>query len=284
MLESKESDYRTMTLFFIVSLVVVLLYLLAYQFGVVQFLEDFGGGLLHRTLILNVLLMLIAVCGVLVLKEKLQWKDFGLVGRKLPIAIVVGSITWVTVQIIEGFASYIYTGSIEFDPKWSTDILGLIGLLIGMLFGTALYEEVGYRGFLLVQFKMKMEDITTNRTLQISLSLIASQTLFTLLHVPWKVLNQGWTTAALFDLLFSIFMNGIIYGLLYLRTENLFFVMFVHAFGNAPTSLFNSYFGSSNILIILAIIWAAIWPSLQRWEKEDAEINLLFPRTERGAG
>jgi L-lactate permease len=140
MLESKESDYRTMILFFVVSLVVVLLYLLAYQFGVVQFLEDLSGGLLHRTLILNVLLMLIAVYGFLVLKKKLQWKDFGLVDRKLPIAIVVGLITWLLVQMIEGIASYIYTGSIQLEPKWSTDSLGLIGLLIGMLFGTALYE------------------------------------------------------------------------------------------------------------------------------------------------
>jgi membrane protease YdiL (CAAX protease family) len=270
MLESKESDYRTMILFFVVSLVVVLLYLLVYQFGVVQFLEDLSGGLLHRTLILNVLLMLIAVYGFLVLKKKLQWKDFGLVDRKLPIAIVVGLITWLLVQMIEGIASYIYTGSIQLEPKWSTDSLGLIGLLIGMLFGTALYEEVGYRGFLLVQFRMKMEDVTRNRILKIVLALIVSQTLFTLLHIPWNVFNQGWTTAVLFDLLFSVFMNGIIYGLLYLRTENLFFVMFVHAFGNAPTSLFISYLGPSNILLLLAIVWAVIWPSLRKWEKEDA--------------
>jgi hypothetical protein len=40
MLESKESDYRTMALFFIVSLVVVLLYLLAYQFGIVILLDS----------------------------------------------------------------------------------------------------------------------------------------------------------------------------------------------------------------------------------------------------
>lgn len=270
MLESKESDYRTMILFFVVSLVVVLLYLLVYQFGVVQFLEDFSGGLLHRTLILNVLLMLIAVYGFLVLKEKLQWKDFGIVGGKLPIAIVVGLITWLLVQMIDGIASYIYTGSIQLEPKWSTDSLGLIGLLIGMLFGTALYEEIGYRGFLLVQFRMKMEEVTRNRILEIVLALIASQTLFTLLHIPWQVFNQGWTTTVLFDLLFSVFMNGIIYGLLYLRTENLFFVMFVHAFGNAPTSLFISYLGSSNILLLLAIVWAVIWPSLRKWEKEDA--------------
>ena len=114
-----------------------------------------------------------------------------------------------------------------------------------------------------------MESATTNRPLQITLALILSQTLFVLLHLPWKILNQGWTTAVLLDLLFSVFMNGIIYGLLYLRTENLFFVMFVHAFGNAPTSLFISYLNPSNIFLLFAIIWAVIWPSLRRWEKED---------------
>ena len=270
MLLSKESDYRTMALFFAVSFIVVLLYFLAYQFGVVQYVEDISGGLIHSTLILNAFLMLIAVYGVLVLKEKLQWVDFGLVARKLPTAFVVGLVTWFLIQIIEGIASYIYTGTIELDPRWSTDGLALVGLLFGMIFGTALYEEVGYRGFLLVQFRMKMEDVTRNRTLQIILALIVSQTLFTLLHIPWKVLNQGWTTTVFSDLLFSVFLNGIIYGLLYLRTENLFFVMFVHAFGNAPTSLFISYLGPSNILLLLAIIWAVIWPSLRKWEKEDA--------------
>jgi len=269
MLISKESDYRTMTLFFAVSFAIVLLYLQAYQLGIVQSIEDISGGLLHPTLILNALLLFVAVYGVLVVKKKFQGSDFGLVAQKLPIAIVVGSLTWLLIQIIEGIASYIHTGHVEIEPSWSTDSLVLIGLLFGMLFGTALYEEVGFRGFLLVQFRMKMENPTRNRTLQIALALILSQTFFTLLHLPWKILDQGWTTAVLFDLLFSVFINGIIYGLLYLRTENLFFVMFVHAFGNAPTSLFRPYLDASLILLLLAIIWAVIWPSLRRWEKED---------------
>ncbi len=265
----KESDYRTMALFFIVSLVLVLFYLLAYQIGLVSSIEELSWGLLHRTLILNAFLMLIAVYGVLVIMRKFQWRDFGLISRKLPLAFVVGLTSWLLIQIIEVIVSYMSVGSIELDPRWSTDSLTLIGLLIGMLFGTALYEEVGYRGFLLVQFWKKMEDRTTNRALQISLALIVSQTLFTLLHVPWKVLNQGWTVTVLTDLLFSVFLNGIIYGILYLRTENLFFVMFVHALGNAPTSLFISYLDPPNILLLLAIIWAVIWPRLRRWEKED---------------
>ena len=269
MILSKEADYRTITLFFVVSFIVVLLYLLAYQFGIIQYVEELTGGLLHRTLILNAFLILTAIYGILIFWKKLELRDFGLITQKLPTAIVVALVTWFLIQMIEGIISYIYTGSIELEPGWTTDSLGLIGLLVGMLFGTALYEETGYRGFLLIQFRMKMEDVTRNKLAQITLALIVSQILFTVLHIPWKVLNQGWTTDVFFDLLFSVFVNGIIYSLLYLRTENLFFVMFVHAFGNAPTSLFRSYLGSSNILLLLAIIWAVIWPRLLTRERED---------------
>ncbi|MFX1368599.1 MAG: lysostaphin resistance A-like protein [Promethearchaeota archaeon] len=263
----KEADYKTMALFFFVSLVIVVLYLVAYQIGMIQFVEVSSGGLIHRTLILNVFLMLIAVYGILVLRGTLQGEDLGLDTKKVPTALVIGLTTWLLIQLIEGILGYIYTGVIEIDYRWGTDSLGLIGLLIGMLFGTALYEEVGYRGFMLIQFRMKMESLTENKITQLILAIIISQFLFTLLHLPSKVLNQGWTTAVLFDLLFSVFLNGVIYCLLYLRTENLFFVMFVHALGNAPTSLISPHIEPSNILLLLAIIWAMIWPSLQRWEE-----------------
>lgn len=261
MIESKESDYETMALFLVASLIIVLFYLGVYQTGLIQSTEVVSGGLVHPTLILNALLLVGAVLGILVLYGKLHGKDFGLMARKLPIAFTVGIITWILVQIIEGLVSFIGTGVVELDTRWNTEAAALIGLLIGMLFGTALYEEIGYRGFLLVQLGMKMKEVTTNRYLRAVLALLISQTFFTLIHVPWKVMNQGWTMTVLFDLVFSVFMNGLIYGVLYLRTENLFFVMIMHALGNAPTSVINPQMGSSTIVLLFAIIWAVIWPS-----------------------
>ncbi len=266
---SKESSYQTMILFFFVSVVVVLLYLGIYLVGIIQSIEEASWGLIQRTLILNLLLLLCAVYGILVLHGKLQGKDIGLVIKKLPLAISVGLVTWILVQFIEGVVSYIGMGSIELNQQWGAEGFALIGLLIGMLFGTALYEEIGYRGFFLIQFKIKMERLVENRYLQVASALLISQTLFTLLHIPWKVLNQGWTLVVVQELLFSVFMNGIIYGLLYLRTENLFFVMIVHALGNAPTSLVDPSIQPSNILLLLAIIWAVIWPRLRKWEKSN---------------
>jgi membrane protease YdiL (CAAX protease family) len=123
-----------------------------------------------------------------------------------------------------------------------------------------LFEEIGFRGFLLVQFKTKLGRVVKNRILSISLALLASQTFFTLVHVPWKVMNQGWTTTVFLDLLFSVFLNGVIYGLLYLRTQNLFFVMIVYALGNAPSLLIEPSIEPSIILLLLSIICCAVWP------------------------
>jgi len=142
-----------------------------------------------------------------------------------------------------------------------------------MLFGTALYEEVGYRGFLLVQFDMKMAHVTSNKYFRLALALLFSQALFMLVHIPWKVVNEGWTVNIFFDLIFSVFMNGLIYGVLYLRTENLFFVMGVHALGNAPTSLFVSSLGASNLVILFAIIWAVVWSKLRKWEAKGSVLG-----------
>ncbi|MFW9885147.1 MAG: CPBP family intramembrane glutamic endopeptidase, partial [Candidatus Thorarchaeota archaeon] len=217
MIESKESAYRTMALFLAVSLVIILVYIGIFE--MIQFIETASGGLVHRTLVLNALLLVGAVFGVLVVYAGLRAKDLGLIGRKLPLAFVACILTWVLVQIIEGLAGFVGTGTIEFDTRWNTESPVLIGLLIGMLFGTALYEEVGYRGFLLVQFDMKMSGVTSNRYVQTTLALLISQTFFTLIHVPWRVMNQGWTISIVPDLVFSVFMNGLIYGLLYLRTE-----------------------------------------------------------------
>ena len=265
MIESKESDYKTITVFLAISLVIVLFYIGLHQVGIIQSIEAASGGLIHRTLILNMLLLIGAVLGVLFSFGSLKTKDVGLLGRKLPLAFVVGVITWVLVQTIEGVASFISSGIIMIEPG---EALGSTGLLIGMLFGTALYEEVGFRGFLLVQFDMKLKDAFTHRNLQVTLALLISQMFFTLIHIPWKVMNQGWTMTVFFELVFSVFLNGLIYGVLYLRTENLFFVMGMHALGNAPTPLVRPLIGSSNLVLLLAIIWAVVWPKLRKWEKE----------------
>jgi len=195
-------------------------------------------------------------------------EDLGLKAPDLPIAISIGIFIWIVVQFIEGIVGYVNNGTIEIHPSWTTQSPALIGLLIAMLLGTALFEETGFRGFLLIQFKIKLKKFDNNKKLQVLLALLASQALFTLIHIPWKVYSQVETISIFSDLIFSVFVNGLIYGLLYLRTRNLFYVMIIHGLGNAPISLFRSPIQPSILILLLGIIFAAIWPVLKKKEKE----------------
>jgi membrane protease YdiL (CAAX protease family) len=259
----RDSKYRIDLLFFASSIGILLLFLLLYQTGVPQIIQDISRGLIHRTLLLNTLLLLGAVYGVLIRYGGMRALDLGMDINKLPPAAILGALIWVFVQLIQGLVGYITNGTITIDPTWNTDATSNIGLFIGMLFGTALYEEIGFRGYLLTQFINKLNK-PWSKVYTISLALIISQALFTLLHIPWMIMNRGWTTAIIPDLLFSVFMNGIIYGLFYLRTKNLFFVIIVHALGNAPIGLIEAPIDPSSITLLLAIICYIAWPFIKQ--------------------
>lgn len=254
----QDSDYRIL-LFMSSSLGILLFFLLLYQMGIPQIIQDVSLGLIHRTLLLNALLLAGSVYFVLMRYGGVRAQDMGLDSVKLPQAVKIGAIIWVVVQVIEALSSYVSKGSIGFDSSWGTGALANIGLLIGMLFGTALYEETGFRGHLLTEFINRCNKTTKSKNYVIGLALLVSQLLFMLMHVPWMVMNQGWTTSIIPDLIFSVFLNGVIYGLLYLRTRNLFFVMIIHALGNAPTSLIEPTIAPSGLIILLGIICAVAW-------------------------
>lgn len=263
MVTQKEANLKTIILFITASL--ILLTLTLNQIELIRTIQENSRGLIHRTLILNAILIIGSVYGILILYGKMDGKDIGLVHGQVLLSVVVGIVIWIIVQVVEGTIGYARIGTIELEPIWETDSIAVIGLLLGMLFGNALYEEIAFRGFLLIQFKMKLERKIKNKVFLIAVALFMSQAVFVLFHIPWKVTNRGWTTSVFFELFF-VFVNGVIYGLLYLRTKNLFFVMIVHALGNAPTSLIKPFVSPSSLILLLAIVCAAIWPKLRKME------------------
>jgi len=71
----------------------------------------------------------------------------------------------------------------------------------------------------------------------------------------------------MFGELAGILLTGIIYAILYLRTDNLFLVMIFHALGNASTPLTMPVIGTNNILLLFMILIMAFWPLIGRWDK-----------------
>ena len=233
----KKARGSTIGLFLVLSVLVLGAYLAVYWIGFVQMGHHSIEGSVYRILGLNALLILGPIVGVLLWYEKLSLQDIGIVWRKLPFAMLAWVGIWLLIQGIELVAGLLLQGNAEIDPAWSGGGLAIIGLLLGHLFGTALYEEMAFRGFLLRQCFLNSHRWTKNRqVLSAAVAILVSQLAFTLFHVPWKLVTQGWSANTVGELC-GVLLTGIVYSLLYLRTDNLFLVMGVHALGNAPTSL-----------------------------------------------
>jgi membrane protease YdiL (CAAX protease family) len=258
----------TIGLFLVLSFLVVVAYLAVYQIGFVQMGHHSIEGSVYRILGLNALLILGPIVGVLLWYEKLSLQDIGLVWRKLPFAMLLWVAIWLLVQGIELVAGLLLQGNAEIDPAWSEGGLAIVGLLIGHLLGTALYEELAFRGFLLRQCFLSLPRWTKNRqVLSTAVAILVSQLAFTVFHVPWKLMVQGWSTNLVGELS-GVLLTGIVYSLLYVRTDNLFPVMGVHALGNAPTSLITPTIGTPNLLLLSTVVIWILWPRMNKWEEK----------------
>ncbi len=144
-------------------------------------------------------------------------------------------------------------------------MLAVLGGLIGQLGGNALYEEIAYRGFLFPQVWARLAARWPARPGRaLVAALLGSQALFALRHVPIRIL-QGFDPVDLAISLAMVLAIGVIYALLYLRTQNLFLVIGVHALYDAPTALFApTLVGSSLLLLAATVVTLLVWPRVTR--------------------
>jgi membrane protease YdiL (CAAX protease family) len=258
----------TIGLFLALNALVLTGYLAVYCIGFVHMGHHSVEGSVYRILSLNTLLILGPIVGVLLWYERLSLQDIGIVWRKLPFAMLLWVGSWLLIQGIELVAALLIRGNAEIDPAWRGGGLAIMALLVGHLIGTALYEEMAFRGFLLRQCFLSLHRWTKNtQVLSVALAILVSQLAFTLFHVPWKLLTQGWSANTMGELS-GILLTGIIYSLLYLRTDNLFLVMGVHALGNAPTSLIAPTIGTPNLLLLFTVVIWTLWPRMRKWAEK----------------
>jgi membrane protease YdiL (CAAX protease family) len=137
----------------------------------------------------------------------------------------------------------------------------VLGLLLAQVLGNALFEEVGYRGFLLRQFELRLGWVTGRRR-RLAVAAALSLALFALMHVPNR-LSAGFAGADLATSVLIALALGVLLTLLYLRTGNLLLVVGVHALINTPTLLVASP-ASHEIVEVLAVLLLVAWPRLTR--------------------
>jgi membrane protease YdiL (CAAX protease family) len=191
------------------------------------------GGLIGYNLVANID-NYVLILGLLILGfGRLRLRDLGLRWGKLAagVATLVG--VWLLLQIAMALIDGATGSALSLHPNWTQyPTFVVLGWLIGNLFGTAVFEELAYRGFLLPQIYLHLP--ATRRRLPIAI--LISLVIFTLMHIP------QWIEYGLLSPMQPLFVLalGLIFTAIYILTNNIFVAIAFHALHDAPTPLFAS--------------------------------------------
>lgn len=225
-------------------------------------ITQFTGGLIRPTLLYNMIPLFLIVVGIILWAGKLRLRDVGLMHSRLPLAFFMTSAVWMTTQLVLVIASLITTSPVAPHNSWQiTGFLSVIGNFIAQLFGNALYEEVAFRGFLLPQLYLKFQNQSRERkNKHLVMAVIISQVFFALIHIPVFLYRGGNMVVSLSWAAFG----GIFLALLYLKSENLFLAVGLHALMNKPTSVINPIFPPQIVIAFLMVLFILGWQVFER--------------------
>lgn len=195
------------------------------------------------------ILLLVTIGGVVRGLGGLALPDLGFRRDKLLEGIVVTLAVWAAMQLWPFVAS----GSAELARTWSDPGIGptLRWAAVMFLF-TALWEELAFRGFLLPQLYLRLPGA---HWLRLWAALLLSQVIFASAHIPAHVILRHLSGGALLQMLVLQGFAGLLLGLLYLRTRNLWIPVGIHGLANAPTPLVGGALGWEFPLILLIVAW-----------------------------
>jgi CAAX protease family protein len=224
------------------------------------------GGLLTGSLLANLTFIGVLVGVVIMRWGGLRLYDLGVISGQIPKAILYTFGFWGLAQIIHLIAGLLYYGHVVISPDWNNPQF-LIGLILTQIIGNALFEEIAYRGFLFPQLFLRFAALEDRPWGRLALAIILSQGVFALSHIPNRIYLGMTPNEIALDLLMLLGW-GTLYTLIYLKTDNLFVVVGVHALGNAPTTLFASApllsgAGASILIYTLVVIVLFGWPLLR---------------------
>ncbi|MBK7875330.1 MAG: CPBP family intramembrane metalloprotease [Planctomycetes bacterium] len=193
-----------------------------------------SGELVNGTLVANLVLIAVVVAGVLVGVGGARAPELGLRARTLLPALGGTLAAWGVLNVLALGAVVAAGAPIEWSGVVAADgaALPLLGEVLGQLFGNALYEELLFRGVLLTQCALLF---AARGRGGLVLALVVSQAIFALQHVPNRVAFDQWAdpAGAALDLL-ALFVSGLCFSGVFLRTRNLLLAVGLHTLVNVP--------------------------------------------------
>lgn len=239
-----------------------------------------SGGLITYTLANTWVGVLLTIGIVALWYGSLDLDDVGVVPAKLPVAVAVTAGCWLVytlAQVVAGIA----LGDLAIHPEWTDPgVTATLGNAIGYFFGNAPFEELAFRGFLLVQLYLLLDDQwwQRNESIRIAAAIGGSSLVFTLFHVPAFL----WGGIGL-EVLASIFLYAVLLCLVYIRTRNVFLAIGLHGLANFSVPLFavatTTSVGFSLVWAIPAAIIVLAWPRLPFTSGVHSETNASMSGT-----
>lgn len=259
---TKETTCLTILIFCISYCIFsIFINLVVFKQNYLGFIPDLTMGIINETLTVNCVNILLFVIILILIQGKLSFSDIGIKKNRLLSAFLAVITIWVILQLLNIIVAVVLDGKPIIYSGW--DKYGatyVIGSFIAQIFGNALFEEIFFRGFLLVQISKKCRNKKSN----IILGLVISQLAFALIHIPNRILN-GMSLLEILPSLLIVFLLGIFFSIIYLFTDNLFLAVGIHSLWNMPLLIFDglqSIWVVMAISIVLVIRWEAIFAKL----------------------
>ena len=185
----------------------------------------------------------------------------GFKNNRLFIAIVAIFTLWIFIQLFNAITTLFTLGKPIINSDWNKYGASIMfGNFIAQLFGNCLFEELAFRGFLLVQICKKFK----SEKIKFFSCIIISQLLFALIHIPSRII-AGMNLSNILISLIVVLIIGTLFAITYLVTDNLFLVIGIHALWNTPLLVVDGPVSNLVILIfilLLPIIWDKIFTRL----------------------
>lgn len=224
-----------------------------------------SGGLITYTLFNTWFGLLLTVGVVAIWYGGLELKDLGVNPSKIPVAVGITIGCWL-LYLLAQLAGGLVFGNLTLHSTWTDPgVTATIGKAIGFFFGNAPFEELAFRGFLLVQLYLLLDGKwwQANPLGRTITAIAGSSLIFTLFHIPAFL----WGGIGL-QTLGSIFVYAVALSLVYLRTQNIFLAMGFHALANfsvpllsiVETGPFTGYWEFA--WLIPGLIIVLLWPRL----------------------
>lgn len=236
--------------------------LVAFPNGYFRKIQALSNMWLNSTLQANAISLMIIVGVILILFGRFKLKDIYLRKEDLPKGLMGTFLFWMAIHAVDSIMMFSMGSKIVFNTDLVNQPNIVVGNLLGQLFGNALHEEIVYRGFLSIQFYLLIHNKVRNERNRLICTIFIPQALFALGHIPNRIYSEYTGLEFLFDFI-QLTIIGALFMIAFIQTQNLVFVVGVHALLNGAPMIMKSDSYSVSALICI-VLFVCIYPYFRK--------------------